>query len=550
MKNLKYIQLFEAYDSRVLSGTLKFLKNNESSKKAFMEQVKKLCDNIDFPISKLSDDFFEYLPFKKALQKAAMTGDEPCEATSRQEFPQYSVEGAKCEGGKLKRMWGSRTRDVVCPACNGTGVKPKKSELKLVKFWFDSEGKFITTSIVDGIIRPTNSIGSKISKRISDYNYTSTTISRASELSSKLSGGEVVEITINDDTMVAYIIKDGSRYYAIQDKADGSGPSGSAWRKWGRYGWSLSGGEFRQIKVLTAKQKSEIKDEADPFEWNVCGEWSRYRGISIGRGDLKDQIKDAHFAIVFDYGKLNKSDFETKREISQSREEMRSGSKLDPQQSDEYIKKRNIERYINELSKKLDITSDISNCNRLIARALGHKSALYITYSTNIYSNLTNIIDSYIKLLTREDESDKKYYAEQINSQANSLFKNGMDKSRVTNDSIKAVKDLLKENNNDKIYFDILDEMQNISDALYESIKNYQIDTIEDLEIVAQKLSAVRNVLKADRYGLSRFFNYFMDYLTSDRPERAHRGLTDTYYIEPESTLQGLKRLKTIVSKI
>ncbi len=546
MKNLKYIQLFEAYDSKVLSGTLKFLKDSE--KKNFMDQVRKLCDNIDFPLSKLSDDFFEYLPFKKALQKAAMTGDEPCEATSRQEFPQYAVEGAKCEGGKLKRMWGSRSREVVCPVCNGTGVKPKKSELKLVKFWFNSEGKFITTSIVDGIMRPTNSIGSKISKRISDYNYTSTTITRASDLN-KLSGGEVVEITINSDTMVAYIIKESGRYYAIQDKADGSGPSGTAWKKWGRYSWSLSGGEFRLIKVLTAKEKSEIKDEADPFEWNVCGDWSRYRGISVTRGDLKEQIKDAHFAIVFDYGKLRQSEFETKSEISTGREEMRSGSKLDPTQSDEYIKKKNIERYINELSKRLDITSDISNCNRLITRSLGHKSALYITYSTNIYSNLTSIIDSYIKLLTRE-EADKKYYAEQIKSQANSLFKNGMDKARITNESIKQVKSLLKENNNDKIYFDILDEMQNISDALYDNIKNYQIDTIEDLEIVAQKLSAVRNVLKADRYGLSRFFNYFMDYLTSDRPERAHRGLTDTYYIEPEPTLESLKRLKTIVSKI
>ena len=37
----------------------------------------------------MSDEYFEYLPFKSALSRAAMTGDEPCEATSKSEFPQF-----------------------------------------------------------------------------------------------------------------------------------------------------------------------------------------------------------------------------------------------------------------------------------------------------------------------------------------------------------------------------------------------------------------------------------------------------------------------------
>ena len=91
--NLKYIQLFEAFDSKVLSKTLGYIKEPNDREK-FLNVIKKMCSSIDYPLSKLNDDYFEYLPFKKALKVAAMTGDEPCEATSVKQFPQYSVEGA------------------------------------------------------------------------------------------------------------------------------------------------------------------------------------------------------------------------------------------------------------------------------------------------------------------------------------------------------------------------------------------------------------------------------------------------------------------------
>ena len=74
MPEMKYLMLFEAFESKILSKTLGYI--NTSDKSSFMDRIKRLCKTIDFPLSKMSDEYFEYLPFKSALSRAAMTGDE------------------------------------------------------------------------------------------------------------------------------------------------------------------------------------------------------------------------------------------------------------------------------------------------------------------------------------------------------------------------------------------------------------------------------------------------------------------------------------------
>lgn len=452
MKNLKHIQIFEAFESRILSKTLGYIESNDRS--TFMDRLKRLCKSIDFPLSKMSDEYFEYLPFKSALNRAAMTGDEPCEATSKSEFPQYAVAGEKCTNGKIKRQWGARTRDVVCPVCNGSGVKPKKSEIKLVKFWFTAEGKLVANTLVDGMIRT-------------------------------------------------------------------------------RRG-----------------RTPRSEDEVDPYSWNVGIDFS-YSGARVNTSaDVQSQIKDAHFAIVFDFGKLRKSDFENTQDTKDSREERKLGSKLDPEQSDESIKKKNIERYVNLLSQRLDISSNIANCNRLITRSLGHKSALYIVLSTNIYSYLGSIIDYYIRFMSADEDRNKKIYADEISEKTNDLFKNGMRRADIASDTIKNLKSRIKGNSKEDSYLQILDLTQKLSDAIYDNLKNYQINDIEDLEVVAQKISSIRNVLKSDRYGLSRYFGNVVEYISSGREDRAYNYLTDNYYTNVDEILEKLPRIISIISKI
>jgi hypothetical protein len=544
MKNLKHIQIFEAFESKILSKTLGYI--NTSDKSSFMDRIKRLCKTIDFPLSKMSDEYFEYLPFKSALARAAMTGDEPCEATSKSEFPEFVVAGENCTNGKIKRQWGARTRDVVCPVCGGSGVKPKRSEVKLVKFWFTSEGKWVSTTLVDGITRAGKyKPGSKFSANYSDY-----TVGRSISNLNDLGGGEMVSVVLGSDQVIAYIFKERNRCYAIQDVKSGSSPSESGWRKFGRYSWALGTGEYSNLKLLTTKVKVEDKEEVDPYTWNTGIEFS-YSGIRANTStDVQSQIKDAHFGIVLDYGKLRKSEFETVQDTEASREIAKKGSKLDPNQSDEEIKKKNIERYVNLLSQKLDISDDIANCNRLITRSIGHKSALYIVYGSNIYSNLGSVIDYYIKFMSADDDRSKKNYAEEISDRTNDMFKFGMRKATQSDEIIKNIKSRLKSANRDEKYFQVLDMNQKLSDAIYDNIKNFQINDIEDLEVVAQKISSIRNVLKSDRYGLSRYFSYVVESIVSGREDRAYSYITDNYYTDVDEILQKLPRMISVISKI
>jgi hypothetical protein len=544
MKNLKHIQIFEAFESKILSKTLGYI--NTSDKSSFMERIKRLCKTIDFPLSKMSDEYFEYLPFKSALSRAAMTGDEPCEATSKSEFPEYAVAGENCTNGKIKRQWGARTRDVVCPVCGGSGVKPKKSEVKLVKFWFTSEGKWVATTLVDGITRAgKNKPGAKFSTNYSDY-----TVGRSISNLNDLVGGEMVSVVLGSDQVIAYIFKERNRYYAIQDVKSGSSPGESGWRKFGRYSWALGAHEYSNLKLLTPKVKVEDKEEVDPYTWNTGIDFS-YSGIRpTPSTDVQSQIKDAHFGIVFDYGKLRKSEFETVQDTEATRQIAKKGSKLDPDQSDEEIKRKNIERYVNLLSQKLDISDDIANCNRLVTRSLGHKSALYIVYGSNIYSNLGYIIDYYIKFMSATTDRDKKMYAEEITDRTTDMFKAGMKKATQCDETIKNIKSRLKSSNRDEKYFQILDMTQKLSDAIYDNIKNFQINDIEDLEVVTQKISSIRNVLKSDRYGLNRYFGNVIEYITSGREDRAYSYFTDNYYVNVDEVLEKLPRMITIISKI
>jgi len=544
MKNLKYIQIFEAFESKILSKTLGYIESSDRS--TFMDKLKRLCKSIDFPLSKMSDEYFEYLPFKSALARAAMTGDEPCEATSKSEFPQYAVAGENCTNGKIKRQWGARTRDVVCPVCGGSGVKPKRSEVKLVKFWFTAEGKYVANTLVDGVTRAGKDTGgSKFSTNLLDY-----TVGRSISNLSDLRGGEMASMIIGGDEIIAYIFKEGNRYYAIQNSKSGSTPGSNNWKNYGRYSWALGGGEYSNLKLLTPKVKTKEAEEVDPYTWNTGIDFS-YRGISANTSaDVQSQIKDAHFAIVFDFGKLKKSEFETVQDTEASREIAKKGSKLDPDQSDESIKKKNIERYVNLLSQKLDISADIANCNRLVTRSLGHKGALYIVYGTNIYSNLGSIIDYYIKFMSATDDRSKKDYAEEITDRTNDLFKSGMRKANQASEIIKNLKARLKSANRDEKYFQVLDMTQKLSDAIYDNLKNYQINDIEDLEVVAQKISSIRNVLKSDRYGLSRYFGYVVECITSGREDRAYSYMIDNYYTDVNEILEKLPRMITIISKI
>jgi hypothetical protein len=157
MKDLKYIQLFEAFESSKLSKTLKFI--NKEYRSRFLQDIKSLCNSKNFPLSEISDDLFEYLPYRKALSLHKDPVQKKCSATSESEFSSdVALPGEKCEEGKLKRSWGvGRVRVMTCPNCDGTGIEPFREKWKYLKFWFSTDKKYITKTATNGVTYDTTS---------------------------------------------------------------------------------------------------------------------------------------------------------------------------------------------------------------------------------------------------------------------------------------------------------------------------------------------------------------------------------------------------------
>ena len=95
MKQLRYIKLFEAFESEKLSKTLAYIETKDRN--LIKDKLEKICRNIDFPFSQLSDEYFQYLPFQKALKVNYESKKTPCKMTSKSAFGSSGIEGESCQ---------------------------------------------------------------------------------------------------------------------------------------------------------------------------------------------------------------------------------------------------------------------------------------------------------------------------------------------------------------------------------------------------------------------------------------------------------------------
>lgn len=243
MKNLKYLRLFEAFESKTLAKVFNYV--DKSQKDDFKVRLQRLCGKLGFPMSKLSDDLFQYLPFNKALSLAANIEDEPCDAKSD------TISGEKCSGptgdelqGTIMRTWGKGRRRVGCLVCKGTGIKPRTEfPIKWIKFWFDKDGKYVNTTATDGQIRSQRAPygGGTLDDDINNYEVEEENIPYDG-----LNGYETGDIFYFKDGSyhgegVAMLFREFGKNYMIQNFAVGSTPvTTNDWMKIAKFSWVVS----------------------------------------------------------------------------------------------------------------------------------------------------------------------------------------------------------------------------------------------------------------------------------------------------------------------
>ena len=567
MKQLKHIKLFEAFESVKLGKTLSFI--NSSAKSTFIDSLKRIAKNYDFPISKFNDDMFQYLPFKSALRKNV----DPPKPTEREVCKRESdwIPGEFCQGGRVKRTWGAHTRMTECPGCGGTGFKPEKKvapEVQLLKFWFDKDGNYVTVTGCDGQIR--KQLGSntdysgdlyKFSKNLSDYNE----VGRISveELLQLPTGSIVLFNNRGSDPHNGYVSmiyhnkkNNKEAAYMLQDEFSGSTPSEDNhmslddWRQFSRYSWCVLGSnDFGSAILLEPKVKRVVKKKAEipeeeAYTWNNLID-IRYMQMNNVK-DMDVRLKNAHFAIILDLNKLKEAEYEKVSGTQTLRKQRKEGAFLKPEE----IKKANLERYISLLVKKFDASKGLSEIPKILPRALGFTNSITFILRSINFNNLENLVSYLYDMM--KDPDDSEYYQKNALNVLNSIYDQFNRRGTTTNQNIDGTWQLLDKSTNKEMkekmsrYFETYLEL---GEMINKKITSTKIENISDIEVLLRKFLNIRDFVGNTRLHSLRNLRYLSEYLYAGNPNSVYSSIRDTVEGYSDS-LEDLVQLRRAIEQI
>lgn len=500
---MRYLKLFESYQSNMLTKTMKFV--NKEIKDEFKDYLKDICDILDIPESNLSDDLFKYLPYKKALE---YTGDLKKDAN-------------ECETCK-------KEKDLECKLCNGQifYYDDNQSDITLIKFWFNSEGKNLITTCVDGVYRPANAIDkeeSKFSKNIDDYvEVREIKITEIDELKT----GDIIKCDLfNDsqhvyeDNVISYFAKRTYDCYAIQDTLRNT--YFAHYDSIGSKAFCINVDYNKNIKNISLLKLKKFQERLkDPFCYNTDISLGRSSFRALGTS-IKDTIKGYDFALILDVKKFKEKKI-SKREIIDKRSDSKRGalSLMD----NEDIKTTNINRYFNKIISKYKISGDHLNDIFIFKKVIMRLVNNFIVY--NLYARNNTIFDfsndlnkriySIVKIINNRDLDDNvtmedflngeafKLMMDTINSYTTSKLEDNNYKNKKQIKLIKIMRIYANERNelNRERYVKILDLIDEISNVIRNYFENLPCDSIEDMDIICEEILTIENSLKSDKYSL------------------------------------------------
>ena len=584
MKNLKHIKLFEsfyslleAFDASHLNMVFNYIKSKDEKKK-FSSYVNAIAGHIDVPSTAITDKYFQYLPYKDAIKKNLSMDLVDCKATSIAAFgnPNYrggkGVAGDVCTGGKLKKSYGAagRTREYDCPVCNGTGKVNPVGQLKYLKFWLNSEGKFIGVTAVDGVYHA-NSKDVNQFKQIDITDEIKAALNRDGRSDATVKADlEAIERKyelVSGKTKIAmegltnyrwrdphgitigtyWKDRDGKVYVACGNSTldyKAQRPVGVKWKEFGSY---ISQIPYIFNAVQSNMNRGTIKiltdvEEKEDYLYNVGVNFNFGNGRTVSSGfSLQDSLSksflsDAEFAIVFDFKQFEDDmiSAETKNlsTIKDERTEMKSGiigGKLGISNID--IKNANIERYTKAISD-VDITQGFDRLVKKLPRFFGGRYALFYLMEERNFIAYRNNVANLLKFMSAEDDEQKKYYSDRVSERIRDVFKSNTEYSDKLDTRFKGYLDYLNDklsvaNEDQKILYqgqiDIFNKSKELSNKISEKISSMEVETVEDFEIIYSKVSGITNALKADRTGLYdgsfgiRHISYLWNYTEARR---------------------------------
>jgi hypothetical protein len=275
----------------------------------------------------------------------------------------------------------------------------------------------------------------------------------------------------------------------------------------------------------------------DPYGYNTLFDMSNFR---IRPVQVASTLKDANFAIILDFSKLDKLGVVKKTELKAGRTESREGATAFISNDD--IKKANIKRYFDKIATGFKLTGelqDVSKFTSMSARVLGGRYCMYFlnySASTNEMDTLSTIASYIFKMIKKiktaekadiqsaedglvgtavEDLKRDKDFIDIvtfINDKYKSLLDNSIKKVDSTTRSLKQLKDKIKsDSNEDWMEKDlrILSNVDNLSTEINKYISSIKVDTLEDVEFLIQEIYFIKSLVRSDRMSMSNLNGFF-----------------------------------------
>jgi len=492
---MKYIKLYEAFESQVITNTLKFLtkKIGQKSATSFSDDIKRLMGIYNIPISRIKEDDLEYLRTSKAIK---VKNNEP-----------------------VNNNW-----DIYC-----------------IKYWFSVEQGFLGKTCTGNLTTPYVKIENDYSYKNKNFNqdqfyYIKNSLGiNKGKLSSvldykSLKTGDDVLVVLGDNSdsnrvVIGKVFIDtynSNAIYVYNDyKSDGTSVYGDRpdFAQNYQYTWRLGrddenngiihtdGDHFRlhlytknnrqlrqEIKIDKPKHKANLADFNKPLDsrGNIM-DWTL-----DNQGIIETAIEKADFAIIVYMDKL--LSIPNINTIRRDRTSARQGATA--LMSDYDIKQININNYTTKLVAKYGLhkdTEDFSKLNKFVNNIMCNKFVIFNLYLDNNMSSLNNLINQLYNLV---NEDDKEYYFSNVLS----VFKNSRGNTTSYSNIYRNNLDVILKSNDENL-ITIIKRLLNLGEKINNYIESVDIENIHDIIMVKYKLSVIQDFISDRRNKLATPYN-------------------------------------------
>jgi hypothetical protein len=502
---MKYILLFEAFKSEILSGVLKHLSNE--SREGFKKELKRLSETIDFPMSEFSDDMFQYVP--NIVDKAKKIGTEADRKDDTIFKFWFDINGNFINKSLVRESTG-HSKDGYKVVREISSLEQFKEDIKSGeiktgdKFWINLESGFVlATILVEKLYLANGELKSTNIFMIQDSNDGNPPDSPGYVAS--YSNTSIESEETESDGTVTFNFTNGVTFDTYPD-----------WKSWGKYSWMLAySDDFRGVAEKLEKDDDvEVDLKKNLIYTNKNLIYTNDYGLEIVGIGFDDVIKNAHFAIVLDLDKLKSTDYKKRGETRKERSELKSG--VITKDIYDQIKSLNVNRYLDKLSQSITVDADLQNLDTIFWKLFNKKlllnDVLFKLDPVTEFERTFSRIIYFIKEKEYKNEPISQGRTEEllksIVEPIKRIYKSNADKSSRFMNSEKFFRNRL---NSNSVYPEIREKVLEFVDKYMKLIDDFSgvvaklpKETIDDYEIILTKLNSVYSFFNRSTYSAFR----------------------------------------------